>query len=123
MYILHINGTLKPGKKDEFLKAWSNQVLPLLKKQSGFVDEILLLENGTNHGCGLSFWKSQKDADRYQREVFHQASRHVEPFLEGPPTIRNFDVAASETFHISPPKAAYPSIPNLNRRSKKEAML
>ncbi len=106
MYMLYIDGTLKPGKKDEFLNAWSNQVLPLLKKQSGFIDEILLFENGTDHGCGLSFWKSQNDAERYQREVFHQASRHVEPFLEGAPTVRNFNVAASETFHISATQAA-----------------
>ncbi len=106
MYMLHIDGTLKPGKKDEFLKAWSNQVLPLLKKQNGFIDEILLFENGTNHGCGLSFWKSQKDAERYQREVFHQASSHVDDFLEGAPTIRSFDVASSETFHITAVQAA-----------------
>jgi heme-degrading monooxygenase HmoA len=104
--MLFIDGTLKPGKKDDFLKAWSSQVLPLLKKQSGFIDEILLFENGTDHSSGLSFWKSQKDAERYHREVFHQAASHVEPFLEGFPTIRNFDIAASETFHITAHKAA-----------------
>lgn len=78
----------------------------MLKKQDGFIDEILLLENGTNHGCGLSFWKSRKHAERYQREVFHQASSHVDQFLEGAPTIRSFDVAASETFHITAAQAA-----------------
>jgi quinol monooxygenase YgiN len=106
MYMLRIDGTLKPGKKDEFLKAWSSQVLPLLKQQSGFIDEILLFEHGTNAGAGLSFWKSQKEAERYHREVFHQASTHVQPFLQGEPTIHSYDVAASEIFHISVHKAA-----------------
>lgn len=104
MYMLRIDGTLKPGKKDEFLKAWSSQILPLLKKQSGFIDEILLFESNTNEGCGLSLWKSQKDAERYHREVFNQGLAHVGPFLQGAPTIRNFEVAASETFHITAPK-------------------
>jgi quinol monooxygenase YgiN len=106
MYMLRIDGTLKPGKKEEFLKAWSSQVLPLLKQQSGFVDEVLLFESGTNAGAGLSFWKSQKDAERYHREVFHQATAHVQPFLQGEPTIHSYDVAASETFHVNAHKAA-----------------
>jgi hypothetical protein len=106
MYMLRIDGTLKAGKKDEFLKAWSSQVLPILKKQSGFVDEILLFENGTNTGTGLSFWRSQKEAERYHREVFNQTSSPIKHFLEGPPTVRSFDVASSETFHINVQKAA-----------------
>jgi quinol monooxygenase YgiN len=106
MYMLRIEATLKPGKKDEFLKAWSSQVLPLLKQQSGFIDEILLFESGTNDGCGLSIWKSQKEAERYRREVFNQASTHVQHCLEGAPAIRSYDMAASETFHISAHKAA-----------------
>jgi hypothetical protein len=57
MYMVFIDGDLKPGKKNEFLKAWSSQILPLLKKQDGFVDEILLREDGSEKPCGLSFWK------------------------------------------------------------------
>lgn len=36
MYMMFIEGELKPGKKDEFVKAWNNQIMPLLKKQDGF---------------------------------------------------------------------------------------
>ena len=106
MYMLRIDGTLKPDKKDEFLKAWESKVLPLLKKQSGFIDEMMLFENGTNIGCGLSIWKSQKEAERYQREVFHLGLGHLEQFLEAFPTVRGFNIAASETFHISAHRAA-----------------
>jgi hypothetical protein len=77
-----------------------------LKKQNGFVDEILLLERGANNATGLSFWKSQQDAERYQRDVFPQAKSNVEPLLNSSPTVRSFEVAASETFHIVAGKAA-----------------
>ena len=107
MYMLLIDGVIKQGKQDEFLKTWSNQILPLLKKQNGFVDEILLLERGTNKAAtGLSFWKTQQDAERYQRDVFPQASSNVEPLLNSSPTVRSFEVAASETFHIVAGRAA-----------------
>ncbi len=42
MHTLIIEGTFKPGKKTEFVIAWNNEILPTLKKQQGFVDEILL---------------------------------------------------------------------------------
>lgn len=107
MYMLLIDGQLKQDKQDEFLKAWSSQIRPLLKKQNGFVDEILLFEHGTkNAATGLCFWKTQQDGERYRREVFPQASGSVEHLLNGAPTVRTFEVAAAETFHISADKAA-----------------
>ena len=92
MYMVFIDGELKPGKKNEFLTAWNSQILPLLKKQDGFVDEILLLEDGSDR--------------RYRREIFPQAKRFVEQALSGTPTLRGFDVAVAETFKISARKVA-----------------
>jgi heme-degrading monooxygenase HmoA len=101
MHALHIHATLKPGKKEEFLKTFNAQILPLLKKQNGFVDEILLFEEHSDTGFGLSFWKSRKDAEQYQHNVFEQARSRVEHLIQGKVTIRNCEVEASETFHIS----------------------
>jgi hypothetical protein len=40
MHTLIIEGTFKPGKNTEFVTAWNNEILPTLRKQQGFVDEI-----------------------------------------------------------------------------------
>ncbi len=106
MYMMFIDGGLKPGKRDEFVKAWNSQILPLLKKQDGFVDEILLLEEGSQAPCGLSFWKTREHAERYQREGFQQAKNFVQHLLQGTPSIRKFEVESAETFKISGRKAA-----------------
>jgi heme-degrading monooxygenase HmoA len=106
MYMLFIEGELNPGKKDDFLKAWNRQILPLLKKQDGFVDEILLFEEESQHPRGLSFWETKEQAERYRRDVFPQAKNFVHHLMHGRPTIRNFQVAAAETFKITSPKAA-----------------
>jgi hypothetical protein len=106
MYMLLIDGTLK-GKNNEFLDVWSKQILPLLKKQDGFVDEILLFEQGTQSGCvGLSLWNTQEQCERYYREVFSQAKNFVQHLLVGEPTVRRFEVQSSETFKIAARKAA-----------------
>jgi heme-degrading monooxygenase HmoA len=106
MHTLRIDATLKPGKKDEFIQAWHSQVLPVLKKQTGFVDEIILYDEATHSGTGISLWKSRKDAEHYQNNVFNQAKSPVEHLLVGPPTVRSYEVLASETFHVSSAKAA-----------------
>jgi hypothetical protein len=107
MYMLLIDGKLRQGKDNEFLDAWSKKILPLQKSQDGFVDEILLFEEGTRTGCvGLSFWNTQEQRERYYREVFPQGKNFVQHLLDGEPTVRNFEVEASETFNIAAPKAA-----------------
>ena len=107
MHTLIIEGSLKPGKKTEFNAAWRNEILPNLKKQNGFVDEILLFETtNPNRGVGLSFWKSKEDAERYHREVFPRLANSVQNLMEAPPNVRSFDVEASETFRITGSKAA-----------------
>jgi hypothetical protein len=102
MYMLLIDGELKPGKQKDFLVAWNSHILPVLKKQNGFVDEILLFEHGgaKNRATGLGFWKTREDAERYRRDAFAQAKGSVQHLINGEPTIRGFDVAAAETFHI-----------------------
>ena len=106
MYMFFIEGDLKPGHKDEFLNAWSSAILPLLKRQDGFVDEILLLEEGSQQPCGLSFWDSKEHAERYGRDVFPQAKSFVEHMFSGTPKLRGFDVAAAEIFNVRKQKAA-----------------
>lgn len=107
MYMLLIDGEIKQGKKNDFVKAWNSQILPLLKKQNGFVDEILLFENRTPQGCvGLSFWNTREEGERYQRDAFPRAKGFVEQLITGNPAVRGFDVEASETFRIVAGKAA-----------------
>ena len=107
MYTLIIEGTLKAGKKEEFKTAWGNEILPTLKKQAGFVDEMLLFETkNPNRGVGLSFWKRQEDAERYHREVFPQLINSLQHLIETAPTVRSFTLEAAETFRVSVGKAA-----------------
>lgn len=106
MFMMFIEGGLKPGKREEFVKVWNSQILPLLKKQDGFVDEMLLMEEGSQAPCGLSFWKSREQCEHYEREGFPQAKNFVQHLLQGTPNIRKFEVESAETFKVTGRKAA-----------------
>ncbi len=107
MYMMIIEGTFHPGKKKEFLPVWNNTILPTLKKQTGFVEEVLLSDTLDPEVCvGLSFWKTQEDADRYQQEVFPRLLSSIQHLIESQPTVRTYNVEASQAFGIAAGKAA-----------------
>ena len=97
----------KQGKTREFSAALIEKVLPILKKQPGFVDEITLVSNTEpDRVLALSFWESQADAERYHSEQYPKVTEILTPLLELQPRIQTYDVDTSTTHHISKGKAA-----------------
>lgn len=61
----------KSGKARELGQAINDKALPILKKQDGFVDEIVLVsDTEPDRILALSFWKRQQDAERYSKEQY-----------------------------------------------------
>jgi heme-degrading monooxygenase HmoA len=83
------------------------KIVPILKKQAGFVDEtVLVSDSEPNRVLGLSFWNRKEDADRYHREQYPQIHEMLKHLLETDPNIRTFDVESSTTHRIAARKAA-----------------
>ncbi len=69
MFTRVVEITTKTGKSHELANTIHEKVLPILKKQSGFLDETLLTSDmESNRVLTLSFWKTKDDAERYHRE-------------------------------------------------------
>ena len=97
----------KSGKAKELSNTINEKVLPILKKQTGFVDEaVLVSDTESTRILGLSFWNSKEDAERYHREHFPKIQEMLQPMLETEPVIRTFDVHTSTTHRIASGKAA-----------------
>jgi heme-degrading monooxygenase HmoA len=107
MFTRTVEITTKSGKARELATIINDKVLPILKKQAGFVDEtVLASDTDTNRVLALSFWNSKEDADRYNREQYpaiHEMMRHL---LEADPVVRTFNVDSSTTHRIAAGKAA-----------------
>ena len=107
MFTRIVELTSKPGKAKELSKTITEKVVPILKKQTGFVDEtVLVSDTESTRVLGLSFWNSGEDAERYHREQYPQIHEMFKHLLETEPVIRTFDVHSSTTHRIAPGKAA-----------------
>ena len=107
MFTRVVEITCKSGKAKELSSTSNEKVLPILKKQTGFVDEaVLVSDTESTRILGLSFWNSKDDAERYHREQYPKIQEMLKPLLETEPVIRTFDVHTSTTHRIAPGKAA-----------------
>jgi heme-degrading monooxygenase HmoA len=97
----------KPGKSRELSDTINDKVLPILKKQKGFVDEtVLIADKEANRVLGLSFWKTKEDAEQYHRGEYSKVRETLQPLLEFEPVVRTYEVHTSTTHRIAAGKAA-----------------
>src|SRR5207245_9924394 len=102
MFTRAVELTSKPGKSKELAKAINERAVPILKKQQGFVDEIVLVSDAEpDHVLALSFWNKRGDAEQYHREQYpkiHETLRHLleaEPMLRTSAVHRPFNPSAA----------------------------
>ena len=107
MFTRVVELTTKPGKNKQLSETINDKVLPILKKQKGFVDEtVLVSDQEDNRVLAQGFWNTQEDAEQYHRAEYqkvHEAIRHL---LESDPVIRTFNVHSSTSLRIAAGKAA-----------------
>ena len=107
MFTRVVELTTKPGKNKQLADTINDKVLPILKRQRGFVDEtVFVSDKEDNRVLGLSFWNNKEDAERYQREQYPAIHEMVRHLLEAEPVVRTFSVDSSTTHKIAAGKAA-----------------
>lgn len=107
MFTRVVEVTSKSGKARELTNIIHEKVLPILRKQTGFVDEtVLISDTEPNRILGISFWKTKEDAERYHREQYSKITELLLPLAEGAPVIRTFNVLSSTPHKIAAEKAA-----------------
>ena len=81
MYMRVVELASKSGKARELCNTIDDKVLPLLKRQAGFVDEtVIVSDTEPNLVLALSFWNTREDVQRYEREQFERCTRHYNTF-------------------------------------------
>ena len=107
MYTRVVEITSKSGKARDLCNTIDDKVLPILKRQAGFVDEtVIVSDTEPNRVLALSFWHTREDAQRYEREQFDTMQKTVEHLLETAPVVRTFDVHTSTAHRVTAETAA-----------------
>jgi len=95
MFARHITYNLKPNQREEFNKTFEKDILPLLKKQTGFTDEITFVSPDGKNCIAISVWDRKEKAEAYGRETYPKVLKTLEKVIEGTPEVRWFEVANS----------------------------
>ena len=96
---------LKANSAPEFTKIIEEQILPLLRKQRGFRDEITFLAPERSEALAISFWDLKGDAEAYNSTAYPEVLKTLSKVVEGTPKVETFEVANS-TFHKIAAKGA-----------------
>ncbi len=77
---------VKMEKKDEFVMVLKNEVLPLLKKQTGYRALLPFFPDKMQDGKVIivSLWRTKADAERYEREFYPKVLEILKSFLTAP---------------------------------------
>jgi heme-degrading monooxygenase HmoA len=107
MFTRVVEITTKSGKSHEVANTINETILPILRQQSGFLDETVLTSDmESNRVLALSFWKTKEDAERYNKEQFPKINEMISHLVETTPVVRTFNVHTSTPHKIAAEKAA-----------------
>jgi hypothetical protein len=89
---------LKPNSVAELTQRLEKEILPLLRKQKGFQDEISFVSQGGTEAFGISLWDKAENAEAYNRGAYAEVTKILATVVDGPAQVETFEVANS-TFH------------------------
>ena len=89
---------LKPGRAAEFTRLLDKDIIPMLRKQKGFQDEIAFVTPGGADAVGISVWDLKENADTYARGAYSGVLKTLEQVVDGTPQVQTYEVSNS-TFH------------------------
>ena len=98
MYARNVTMHLKPSTAGQFTQTLETDVLPVLRKQNGFKDEITFVAPDGKEALAISLWERKENADAYNRDAYPQVLNSLAKVVEGTPEVHTYEVANS-TFH------------------------
>ena len=98
MFAREIVLQLKPNVIKELPVTFEKDILPLLRRQKGFLDELLLVTPEERELEAISLWETKEYAETYNRELYPQFEKIMARFIEGTPVVKKSEAEYS-TFH------------------------
>jgi|SRR5690348_3312834 heme-degrading monooxygenase HmoA len=100
MFARRLSVQLKPNKFAEFTKTFEKDVLPLLRRQEGFQDEITFAAPDGIEVLAISLWDTRKHAETYNGSVYKDVLKILGSMIAGTPEVGTTEVMHSTFHHI-----------------------
>lgn len=102
MFARILDCEVKPDKKEEFVRVVKTQVLPILKKQSGFLEILPFFPEKASESkvINISLWATRPDAERYERETYAKVAEILKPYLTAPAAVNRYNLETTICEHF-----------------------
>lgn len=100
MYARLVTTHVKPGKFDLVTRKFEEKIIPTLKKQHGFRDEVSFFDKTRNESVAISFWDAEADVKKYEKDVYPEMVKSLAETIDGTPEVRHFEVANATFYRI-----------------------
>jgi hypothetical protein len=108
MFVRKVTTLLKPNSISTLSVLMEHDVIPLLREQVGFQDELTFFAPNEDRVTGISLWDKASDAEAYRQAAFGIVLEKLAPVIEGDPRVDTYEVVNS-TFRQVTPVPAVPS--------------
>ena len=98
MFARNVTFHLKSNMHSDYTRTLENEILPLLRKQKGFKDEITLSNPGSTDAISISLWEHKNNADDYNTNTYPEVLKTLAKVIDGTPRVQTFETVIS-TFH------------------------
>jgi len=106
MFARNVALRLKPNTLSEFTQTLDNEVIPMLRKQKGFQDEVTFCNLGGMDVIAISIWDTKENAEAYNTTGYPEVLKSLNKVLDGSPRVRVSDVISSTLHKIAVAVAA-----------------
>ena len=101
MHTRNVRIKLRANAAPEFTRILQKEIIPLLRKQEGFQDEMLFVAPQRNEAIAISFWDKQVNAEAYNHIAYLDVLRILSKVVEEMPIVETFEVANSTSHEIA----------------------
>jgi len=106
MFARNVSFRLKPNTLNDFNQTFEKDTLPMLRKQAGFRDEIVLAGDDKMHMTSISLWDSREQAETYNTNAYPTVLKTLDKFVDGTPTVHVSSVVICTLHKVTPAVAA-----------------
>lgn len=100
MFARTVSIKLKANTLKDFNQAFEKEIVPMLRKQDGFRDEIALASDDSSYVTAISLWDSKEQAEAYNTTTYPTVLKTLDKYLDGAPKVRVSSVINSTTHKI-----------------------
>lgn len=101
MFTRNVTLKLKANSTPDFTRLIEKEIVPMLRKQNGFRDEITLIAPERSEAVVISLWETKENAEAYNRTGYPEVLKTLSNVIEGTPKVETFDLFNSTFLNLA----------------------